>query len=88
MRKKYVKIGVWVMAVVMLLSTVSFAASSEVDSELSLLKQYIEYIHRNYKDEVEYSTLLDGAFKGVTDSLGDSFSEYYKRSKLAVYTDC
>ena len=78
MRKKYVKIGVWVMAVVMLLSTVSFAASSEVDSELSLLKQYIEYIHRNYKDEVEYSTLLDGAFKGVTDSLGDRFSEYYK----------
>jgi len=54
---------------------------AEIDGELDLLRQYIEYIHKNYKDEVEYSTLLDGAFKGVTDSLDDRFSEYYKNTE-------
>ena len=61
--------------------SVSYAANakrSDVAGELDLLEQYIEYIHENYKDEVEYDTLINGAFKGVTDSLGDRFSEYYK----------
>ncbi len=54
------------------------AETRDVDKELSLLKEYIELIHDNYREEVDYDTLIDGAFRGVAESLGDPFSEYYK----------
>ena len=40
-------------------------------------EDYIKDIHDNYKDEVDYETLINGAFKGVMDSLGDPYSAYY-----------
>ena len=40
-------------------------------------EDYIKDIHDNYKDEVDYETLINGAFIGVLDSLGDPYSAYY-----------
>jgi carboxyl-terminal processing protease len=61
---------------------VVYAASSEedLDKQLGNLKQYIEYIQENYKDDVTYDQLVDGAFSGVMESLGDPYSVYYGSS--------
>jgi len=44
---------------------------------LSDLERYIRVIHENYKDEVELRTLVDGAFEGAINSLGDPFSNFF-----------
>lgn len=63
--------------------TVVYAASSDEDLDLQLenLKEYIEYIQKNYKDNVTYEQLVNGAFAGVIDSLGDPYSIYYGSSE-------
>lgn len=60
--------------------SVVYAATSEdadLSTQMSNLEQYIEYIHKYYKDDVTYSQLIDGAFNGVVESLGDPYSVYY-----------
>ena len=46
-------------------------------NRLNFLYQYINYLDKNYKDEVNVNDLLDGAFDGVTNALDDKFSEYF-----------
>lgn len=41
------------------------------------LENYIKLIHDNYKDDVDYETLVDGAFEGAMYSLGDPHSIYF-----------
>ncbi|MDR2770936.1 MAG: S41 family peptidase [Clostridiales Family XIII bacterium] len=48
-----------------------------LDARLELLKAYIQTIEDEYKDKVDYKTLLDGAYAGVIDSLDDPYSVYY-----------
>ena len=61
---------------------VVYAASSEedLDKQLDNLKAYIEYIQKNYKDDITYDQLVNGAFSGVMESLGDPYSVYYGSS--------
>ncbi len=47
-------------------------------NRLNLLYQYINLLDYNYKDEVDINDLIDGAYKGTTEALGDKFSEYYE----------
>lgn len=47
------------------------------NDDLERLAAYMKYIHENYKDKVDYDTLIDGAFNGVTEALDDRFSVYY-----------
>jgi carboxyl-terminal processing protease len=54
---------------------------SNLDKQMEKLKQYIEYIQQNYKDDVTYNQLIDGAFTGVIDALGDPYSVYYSTSE-------
>ena len=56
---------------------------ADLDQELSSLKKYIEYIHEYYKDDVNYSQLIDGAYEGVIDSLDDPYSVYYETPEEA-----
>lgn len=44
---------------------------------MELLRAYIEFIQGNYKDEIDYDTLLDGAFEGAMKALDDPFSVYF-----------
>jgi carboxyl-terminal processing protease len=62
---------------------VAYAASSDehLDQRLANLKEYIEHIRKNYKDDVAYDQLLDGAFAGVMNALGDPYSIYYGSSQ-------
>ena len=62
--------------------SVVYAASKDDDLDLQManLKQYIQYIQENYKDDVTYSQLVQGAFDGVVKSLGDPYSVYYGAS--------
>jgi carboxyl-terminal processing protease len=58
---------------------VVYAASSDenLDSQLKELKDYIEYIKENYKDDITYKELIEGAFEGVAYALNDPYSIYY-----------
>ncbi|QOX65048.1 PDZ domain-containing protein [Anoxybacterium hadale] len=52
----------------------------ELDAQLKDLKDYIVFIKENYKDDVAYQDLIQGAFEGVVYSLGDPYSIYYGNS--------
>ena len=62
--------------------SVVYAATSETDlnQQMENLKQYMEYIRENYKDDITYDQLINGAFEGVADSLDDPYSVYYGAS--------
>lgn len=62
--------------------SVVYAASTEeyLDLQMENLKQYMEYIRKNYKDDISFTQMIKGAFEGVTDSLGDPYSVYYGAS--------
>lgn len=66
--------------------SVVYAASSDtadLDSQMQELETYIQTIKENYKDDVDYSQLVDGAYRGVIDSLGDPYSVYYETPEEA-----
>ncbi len=59
-----------------------------IDEELALLEKYIQFIYHNYTDELDYQQLIDGAFRGVVEALGDPYSEYYKnKSESSQFID-
>lgn len=64
---------------------VVYAATAEkgasIDAQLTQLKQYIQYIQQNYKDNISTQELLYGAFKGVVDALGDPYSVFYETTE-------
>jgi carboxyl-terminal processing protease len=61
----------------------SYGASPDVSDEayleerITVLEEYIREVQKQYKDEVDYETLLNGAYEGVIDILDDPYSEYY-----------
>jgi carboxyl-terminal processing protease len=64
----------------------SYGASIDAEEQaylnerLDLLKEYVKSVESQYKDDVDYKTLIDGAFAGVVDALGDPYSVYYADS--------
>ncbi len=62
--------------------SVVYAASADeyLDQQMENLKQYMQYINKNYKDEITFDQMVNGAFQGVTDSLEDPYSVYYGSS--------
>ena len=62
--------------------SVVYAATEDEDLDLQManLKQYIQYIQENYKDDVSYNQLVQGAYDGIVKSLGDPYSVYYGAS--------
>ncbi len=50
--------------------------SAYINSELDFMKQLVQDIKKNYKDDVTYKQMIDGAFKGIFESL-DPHSVYY-----------
>ncbi len=70
--------GLWGME-----GSVVYAASSkegDLDRQMENLKQYMEYIRENYKDDITYEQLMEGVFQGVINSLDDPYSVYYGTS--------
>lgn len=50
-----------------------YGASSTTNS----LEEYMEFIQKNYKDEIELEQLINGSYEGAIDSLGDPYSIFY-----------
>lgn len=59
--------------------SVVYAATTDagLDREMANLKEYIKYIQKNYKDDISFQQLIDGAYEGVIYSLGDPYSVFY-----------
>ena len=49
-----------------------------IDEKIKELEAYLKSIHDSYKDEVDYKTLMNGAFEGAMNSLGDPYSVFFK----------
>ncbi|MGI6733372.1 MAG: S41 family peptidase [Anaerovoracaceae bacterium] len=59
---------------------VVYAASSEEpdwNRELLRLRDFMIQTKGAYKDDVSFKMLIDGAYQGIIDSLGDPYSVYY-----------
>ncbi len=54
----------------------------ELMQKMSNLKEYMKYIKDNYKDPVTLDMLMNGAFEGVTESLDDPYSIYYREDSV------
>lgn len=70
-------------------ATAVYGADAQTDDpaymdRLDGLPDFVEYIHTYYKDEVTYQSLVDAAYKGVVDSLGDTWSVYYNDKALST----
>ncbi len=97
--RKFTKILAFLIVIAMvvtsltfLITPVAFGAEKEntattntatKEERLEILSKYIDYIIDNYKDKISSNTLLDGAFKGVTEAMNDRFAEYYTTSEAA-----
>lgn len=50
-------------------------------------EQILEFVSRNYVDEVDQQKLFDGAMKGLFESLGDPYSLYLSSAEMMSLTD-
>ena len=48
-----------------------------LSEQLRELERYLKYIQENFKDDVDFKTLLDGAFEGAMNSLDDPYSVFF-----------
>jgi len=48
-----------------------------LNEKVKELENFIKLIHENYKDEVDYKTLMNGAFEGAMYSLDDPYSVFF-----------
>ena len=62
-------------------NTAEAADSLNLQTEMNILFQYLQYIHENYKDEVSYKTLFNGAYEGIIEALGDKYSVFYENEE-------
>ncbi len=57
------------------------------DQSLALFEQVYRFIQRNYVDEVDPEVLIEGALKGMFDSLEDPHSAYLQSEQMRGLTD-
>lgn len=50
---------------------------ADLSRELDSVEELMKELYQDYKDEVSYEELLEGAYKGVIDALEDPYSVYY-----------
>ena len=56
-------------------------SEQELTEQMDYLDGYLRFLKENFKDKVDYQTMIDGAFTGATNALGDKYTEYYKTEK-------
>ncbi len=56
-------------------------SDQELTNQMNYLETYLRFLKENFKDKVDYQVMIDGAFTGATDALGDKYTEYYKTEK-------
>jgi carboxyl-terminal processing protease len=62
-------------------------AAPKDDQALEMLRQVMQFIKNNYVEEVDTETLIDGALKGMFESLDDPYSMFLDVSSMRGLTD-
>ncbi|NCN05513.1 MAG: S41 family peptidase [Spirochaetales bacterium] len=62
-------------------------ATTEEDRFIETFRQVFRFIQGNFVDEVDSQTLLDGALKGLFESLGDPYSAYLTATDMRALND-
>lgn len=52
-----------------------------LSEQMDYLENYISFLKQTFKDKVDYQIMIDGAFAGATNALGDKYTEYYATEK-------
>jgi carboxyl-terminal processing protease len=60
---------------------------SETDRALEVFESVLRFIERNYVDEIDPQVLLEGALKGMFESIGDPHSAYLSGEQMRKLTD-
>ncbi|WP_455381357.1 S41 family peptidase [Salinispira pacifica] len=78
-----------VISLVLLLAPPVFAQSQDAETQrlLSMFDQVFTFVQNNYVDKVDPHTLVEGALKGLFDSLNDPFSAYLTSDQMRGLTD-
>src|SRR5665648_1127031 len=50
-------------------------SEQELTNQMDYLEGYLRFLKENFKDEVDYQTMIDGAFTGATNALGDKYTD-------------
>ena len=62
------------------------AVSDDTVAKMKVIENVIDTYF--YKEDVDKDTMVDGIFKGMVESLGDPYSEYYSKEELeSLYQD-
>ena len=91
MSRKTVKVIVIIIVIAMVATSFSFvfflpsAFGAEITpreqqfltEQLKELERYMKFLHENFKDEVDFTTLVNGAFEGAMRSLDDPYSVFF-----------
>jgi len=64
-----------------------WSSGSTMDPDLSRISESYRYIMENYYTDVDQEKLIDGAIKGMMESLGDPFSEYFSTDDSKDFTE-
>lgn len=57
------------------------------DEDLQAIKEVYDSIQVNYIEEVDKTTLLTGALKGMVDAIGDPYSEYFDAEQSTSFEE-
>lgn len=60
---------------------------SETDRAVDVFESIMKFIEQNYVEEVDPDDLLDGALRGMFESLDDPYSVYYDEQEMRDLTD-
>ncbi|MFW5788932.1 MAG: S41 family peptidase [Spirochaetota bacterium] len=61
--------------------------SSQTDRAMDVFESVMKFIEQNYVEEVDADELLDGALRGMFESLDDPYSVYYDEQEMRDLTD-
>ena len=79
-----------VIALVVLLipsETVAQGGIDDIDRSAVIIERVMRYLSDNYVDEIDTDTLLEGALKGLLESLSDPFSIYLSAEAMRDLED-
>lgn len=60
---------------------------SQTDRAIDVFESVMKFIEQNYVEEVDADELLDGALRGMFESLDDPYSVYYDEQEMRDLTD-
>ncbi|MDO4432277.1 MAG: S41 family peptidase [Aerococcaceae bacterium] len=86
--KSWQKISLLATTALLAFAPVSRVVAEELTQEdLQLLQDVYNSIQSNYIEEVDKKTLLEGALKGMVNSVGDQYSEYFDAETAASFEE-